>query len=187
LLSLAQEEGLDAVTVSTITDRAGVNRSTFYQHYDDKDTLLADALEAAMAGVADTFSGEVDEAGIPVEIHNYLALVRDHAELYRDVLGDHGSAVVTARLRRRLDAIVVGSITAAPENPYTDVPLDVVSAGLSGAALGVVSAWLRRDPLPPVDDAARWLWAVVTGAGGTVAPGAAKLSRHHGQSQEGTA
>ena len=48
--------------------------------------------------------------------------------------------------------------------------LDVVSAGLSGAALGVVGAWLRHDPLPPVDDAAAWMWAVITGAGGSVAP-----------------
>jgi AcrR family transcriptional regulator len=177
LLELAQEEGLDTVTVGTITDRAGVNRSTFYQHYDDKDTLLADALEAAMAPMGDAFSGDVDEAGIPVEIHGYLALVRDNAELYRNVLGDHGSAVVTARLRRRLDSIIVGSLAAAPENPYTGVPLDVVSAGLSGAALGVVSAWLNKDPLPPVGDAAQWMWAVVSGAGGNVAPGVAKLAR----------
>jgi AcrR family transcriptional regulator len=176
LLTLAHEEGLDAVTVGAITDRAGVNRSTFYQHYDDKDTLLADALEAAMAEVGEAFSGEVGADGIPVEIHGYLVHVRDNADLYRDVLGDHGSAIVMSRLRRRLDAIIVGSITAAPENPYSGVPLDVVSAGLSGAALGVVGAWLRHEPLPPVAHAAAWMWAVITGAGGAVAPGGSRGS-----------
>lgn len=170
LLGLAHEGGLDSATVGAITDRAGVNRSTFYQHYDDKDTLLADALESAMANVGGPLGGEVDASGIPVEIHVYLAHVRDNASLYREVLGDRGSAVVMARLRQRMDTIVVGSISAAPHNPYTDVPLDVVSAGLAGAALGVIAAWLRRDPLPPVDDAARWLWAVVTGADGTISP-----------------
>jgi AcrR family transcriptional regulator len=172
LLELAQEEGLDAVTVGAITDRAGVNRSTFYQHYDDKDTLLADALDAAMLHAGGAFSGDVTDEGIPIEMFTYLSHVRDNAGLYRDVLGDHGSAVVTARLRQRLDAIIVGSISASAANPYVGVPLDVVSAGLSGAALGVVSAWLHREPLAPVDDAARWMWAVITGAGGAVAPGA---------------
>lgn len=171
LLELAHDGGLAAVTVGEITERAGVNRSTFYQHYDDKDTLLADALDAAMVQVGDTLGGAVDAEGIPVEIYAYLAHVRDNATLYRDVLGDHGSAVVAARLRQRLDAIVVSSIAAAPANPYRDVPLDVVSAGISGAALGVVRAWLTRDPLPPTEEAATWVWAVVTGAGGTVAPG----------------
>ena len=176
LLSLAQEGGLDAVSVGTITDRAGVNRSTFYQHYDDKDTLLADALEAAMSELGDSFSGELGADGIPVEFHGYLEHVRDNADVYREVLGDRGSAVVMSRLRRRLDTLIVGSITAAPENPYAGVPLDVVSAGLSGAALGVVGAWLKLEPLPPVSDAAAWMWAVITGAGGSVAPASARTA-----------
>ncbi|WP_291378775.1 helix-turn-helix domain-containing protein, partial [Demequina sp.] len=45
LFSLARERGLENVAVSDIAERAGVNRSTFYQHYADKDTVLADALD----------------------------------------------------------------------------------------------------------------------------------------------
>lgn len=164
LLELAHENGLNGVTVAEITERAGVNRSTFYQHYDDKDTLLADALDAAMAEVGQALSGEVDAEGVPVEFYKYLAHVSDNVTLYRHVLGDHGSAVVAARLRNRLNTIITSALEAAEDNPYKDVPVEVVSAGISGAAQGVIAEWIARDPLPPVEEAARWMWLVVTGA-----------------------
>ena len=163
LLELAREGGLESVTIGEIADRAGVNRSTYYQHYADKETLLADALDALVGGVVVAASGETDERGIPVELPAYLAHVQDHADLYREILGDHGSAVVMARLRSRLEAIVIASLGETPGEPYPGVPVDVVAAGLSGAAMGVVAAWLGRSPLPPVDEAAEWMWAVLGG------------------------
>ena len=51
LLDLAREQPLDEITVAEIADRAEVNRSSFYQHYSDKETLLADALDAQAADV----------------------------------------------------------------------------------------------------------------------------------------
>jgi AcrR family transcriptional regulator len=36
LIELAAERGFDAITVGDIARRAGVNRATFYRHYQDK-------------------------------------------------------------------------------------------------------------------------------------------------------
>jgi len=161
LLELARAGGLESVTIGEIADRAGVNRSTFYQHYADKETLLADALDSVVGEVVVAAGGETDERGIPVELTAYLTHVHDHAEIYREILGYRGSTVVMARLRARLEAIVVASLGAAPGDPYPGVPVDVVAAGLSGAAMGVVAAWLGRSPTPTVDVAAQWMWTVL--------------------------
>ena len=48
LFALARERPLEELTVADIVQRAGVNRSSFYQHYADKDTLLADAIDTAV-------------------------------------------------------------------------------------------------------------------------------------------
>jgi AcrR family transcriptional regulator len=36
LIELAAERGFDAIAVGDIARRAGVNRATFYRHYQDK-------------------------------------------------------------------------------------------------------------------------------------------------------
>lgn len=165
VIALAGERALDEITVADITARAGVNRSTFYQHFSDKGELLADALEAA----ADAATGslrEMDQADpndpMPPALLTYLEHIRDHAELYRRVLGDHGSGVVASQLRGHIGALAIDVVRrVVPEGAFT-VPTDVVGEAFSGTALGVVTAWLRHDPLPDVDTAADWLWSMVT-------------------------
>ncbi|MGL3600309.1 TetR/AcrR family transcriptional regulator, partial [Veillonella sp. ZSJB6] len=39
-LELIDEHGFEAVTVKAITERAGINRGTFYSHYVDKFDLM---------------------------------------------------------------------------------------------------------------------------------------------------
>ncbi len=42
LLSLMKDYPFDRISISQLCTKAGVNRSTFYAHYDDLDSLLAD-------------------------------------------------------------------------------------------------------------------------------------------------
>lgn len=166
LLELAGERPLDDITVGDITERAGVNRSSFYQHYSDKETLLADALERVVDGVSDQLlaRGAPTPDGMPQELQQYLTHLAANASLYRRVLGEHGSTVVSARLRRRVERIVSDAI-GADSPAFVGLPVDVVAAGIAGTALGVITAWISRDPLPPVEVAADWLWRVLTGPG----------------------
>lgn len=46
---LIEEKSLEAITVQDITDRATVNRATFYAHFEDKYDLLDQAFEEAFA------------------------------------------------------------------------------------------------------------------------------------------
>jgi len=45
-LELIDEHGFEAVTVKAITERAGINRGTFYSHYVDKFDLMEKSIEA---------------------------------------------------------------------------------------------------------------------------------------------
>lgn len=168
LLALARELPLDDITIGDIAEHAGVNRSSFYQHYRDKETLLADALEDAVAEVAarlNAADAATDRAAatMPPELEAYLAHIDDNATLYRRILGDHGSALVAARLRDRIEAIVVDALAAAGTSAFGDLPVDVIAAGVAGSALGVITAWVQREPRPPVSVAAAWLWRVLLG------------------------
>ncbi|WP_022890426.1 TetR/AcrR family transcriptional regulator [Agromyces italicus] len=166
LFDLARERPLDELTVADIAARAGVNRSSFYQHYADKETLLADALDAAAEAAGASVPRVLRPGSAPPQaLFDYLRHFDENAEVYRRVLGPQGSAVVMSRLRARLETIVREGIEASGSRVFDGLPLDVVGAGIAGTALGVIEAWLARDPRPPVETAAEWLWRVLLGPG----------------------
>ncbi|GIG53487.1 TetR/AcrR family transcriptional regulator [Demequina activiva] len=163
LFDLAREKGIDHVAVGEIAERAGVNRSTFYQHYSDKETLLADAFDLVAEEAGAQLEG-IDEqsADPPRALVDFLAHIDTHADLYRRVFLEPGYGVVLARLREHIHRAVHG---AAQESARKDpeVPLDVLAAGVAGSIIGVIGAWLGREPHASVDEAALWVWRVLLG------------------------
>jgi len=164
LFELARERGLDEITVADIAERAGVNRSSFYQHYSDKDTLLADAIDA-VAEEAGTDISRLTEITLdpPAILVDYLKHVEENAAVYSRVFGEHGSPAAVARLRSRMQSIVIDAVTTSHADTFGDIPNDVLAGGLSGSVLGVIEAWLAKDPRPPVETAVSWLWQVLLG------------------------
>ena len=164
LFELARERPLEEVTIADIATRAGVNRSTFYQHYSDKDTLLADAIDAVveLAGAEIPTPTEVSLDPPPILV-DYLRHVEENAAVYTRIFGEHGSPVAVARLRERIQTIVIDAVASSHADTFHDIPPDVLAAGLSGSVLGVLEVWLARDPRPPVETAVTWLWTVLLG------------------------
>ncbi|SDD48078.1 transcriptional regulator, TetR family [Sanguibacter gelidistatuariae] len=174
LLSLARERDLDEIAVADIADRATINRSTFYQHYADKDTLLADALDEqvrlAGADLTDLATLELSEDP-PEVLVRYAEHLAENAALYRRALGEHGSPVATARLRRRITTIVMTGICLhADDYDRIELPVEIAAASITGSLIGVLTAWLDMDPLPAPDQAAAWVWTILAPA--QSAPGA---------------
>ncbi len=167
LLELTIERGFDEVTIGEIAERAGVNRSSFYQHYADKETLLADALDVALEDAAltiPTTTGPTSSAEPPKEFVALLRHIAEHAELYRWALGAHGSAAVADRIRERAEALTRHHLAIAGEAaPHRDIPAAVVAASIAGAAMGALRAWLETEPPAPVELAARWTWQMLIG------------------------
>lgn len=164
LFALARERPLDDITVADIAERAGVNRSTFYQHYSDKDVLLADALDA----VADEAGASLPER-IPVGtepppvLRQFLEHVDENADLYRQILLERAGGPAFARLGERIETIVVDALPRAEVGLERELPPDVIAAAVSGSVLGVLRAWLAREPRPAVDVAVHWVWRSLMG------------------------
>lgn len=170
LFHLARERDLDDISIADIAERAGVNRSSFYQHYSDKDTLLADAIDA-VAEVAGADLPEVREITPepPPILVGYLRHIDENAAVYARVFGSHGSPVAVARLRSRIQSIASAAVAARTE-VFDDIPPDVRAAGLTGSVLGVIEAWLSQEPRPPVEIAVSWLWRMLLGPIGLEQP-----------------
>ncbi|WP_062519933.1 TetR/AcrR family transcriptional regulator [Demequina silvatica] len=164
LFALTRERGLEEISVSDIVARAGVNRSTFYQHYSDKETLLADALDL-IAEQSGAQLGDVDlgAAEPPAVLVSYLEHIAEHRDLYRRVYTEPGYGAVLARLRAHMMDAIRGAATQVGSLTPLGAPVEVVAAGVSGTVVGVIGAWLQLEEQVPPAEAALWVWRIVLG------------------------
>jgi len=160
LIELTVEKGFAAVTVRDITERAMVNRSTFYRHYLDKFDLLEQYTNAvtALTSTDDTLDEQRREAsgGAPPGLVRLLKHVQLFGDFYRVMLGQMGDPVFTERFRqnasRRMRAYYAGTPTE-PNSPPLDLRLDYVSC----AAVGAILWWLENDQPCTPEQLAGWL------------------------------
>lgn len=147
-LDLVRERDLAEVTMSDVAERAVVNRATIYLHYRDRDTLLVDAMEDAVAGiVADvarcvTRELVADDDAVPGHLLRLFAHVGDNRALYGRLLGPDGSARFAARLRDLFtEAWQVDLGRGSTDRP------PATGDFLAGALTGVIVGWVT-DPRP---------------------------------------
>ena len=166
LLEAASEKGFTHVTVRDITERAMVNRATFYRHYEDKYDLLAHYMEE-LSEVIDSNEedGSVGDQvaqslETPPGLINLLRHMQAHANFYRVMLGKNGDPTFCAqsfrsyveRGYRRI--LAAQSSVSDPNRP----PVDLTVNYLMDAGVGAIVWWLENDEPYSPEQMANWLY-----------------------------
>jgi AcrR family transcriptional regulator len=122
LIDLIDEKGFDAVTVGEISERAMINRATFYRHYQDKYALV----ESIFQETVDTL---LSESGPPAQdIETFIKLdstfesgwtklfehFARYARLYRAMLGSRGSNWFTAHMINSMSELYKKRVLESP-------------------------------------------------------------------------
>jgi AcrR family transcriptional regulator len=166
LMDLVRDQALPKITVADVTERAGVSRSTFYDHYRDVHELAEAAcaamIEELLASLPHPHDVLDEPAGGTGLLRKFFAHFAEHANLYRSLLGSQGSARIIDHIRRRTTSTVHRSTlpgdtgeTVAPQAGDPETPHDVFAAFTAGAFLGVAIDWIQRDcPGTPAEPAA---------------------------------
>lgn len=154
LVTLIEEKGFDALTVKDITQRANINRGTFYLHYRDK----FDLLEQTVTGLAEECKNILLQANAlnlndyknidePVPIIVTLFEYFDqNASLMRALLGLKGDLSFQNQFKKVLWSNIFEkelSVHIKKENFL--VPSEYLISYLISAHLGVVQHWLAKD------------------------------------------
>ena len=108
-LELVLEQGFEAVRVSEIIERAGVNRATFYRHYRSKRDMLRSWTQEVGA-LLDTGAGSLEDPRINAGADEYLPAVvvtifehiAAHAPYYRLMLGRHGLSTIASDMESQV-------------------------------------------------------------------------------------
>lgn len=163
LMELTVEKGFAAITVRDITERAMVNRSTFYRHYLDKYDLLNQYIDevqsltseaAILAEKTSLTTGEKVPSGLLVLVKH----VQEYADFYRIMLGQNGDQFFTQRFRQMSEKRYryLFSQLGYGDDP-TAPPVDMKLNYISCAGIGAILWWLENDQPCSPEQLAVWL------------------------------
>jgi AcrR family transcriptional regulator len=163
LIELTVEKGFGAITVRDITERAMVNRSTFYRHYLDKYDLLNQYFEELQAQISEAAqlaesASQTSSEKVPSGLLVLVRHVQEYADFYRVMLGQNGDQLFTQRFRQMAETryrVLFARFGAGtdPNAPPIDMKLNYISC----ASIGAFLWWLENaQPCTP-EQLATWL------------------------------
>lgn len=139
LMALMTEHGWDGIDVQSLCERANIGRSTFYQHYDNKEELLkanfAILRNALLAGV-ETSTQETGKLGFATGL---IAHVYEAQDVFRALIGRRSGNYVQDRFRELLVELVQAEL------PQKNWQTDAKAHYLGGALFELLAWWLGRN------------------------------------------
>jgi AcrR family transcriptional regulator len=167
LLEAASEKGFAHVTVRDITERAMVNRATFYRHYEDKYDLLTHYIEE-LSELIDSNEGGTSPGDQPLPsldtppsgLAKLLRHMQANADFYRVMLGKQGDPTFCAQSFRNYIEQGYRRILSsqAPKSDPSRPPIDLTVNYLIHAGIGAIVWWLENDQPCSPEQMAVWLY-----------------------------
>lgn len=137
------------LSASSIARAAGVNRSSFYAHFDSVEALVCELLDTSLAGIAEhgrsaraTADAPSDTAGRR-DLRALVEHVEEHRHVYVTVLGTESGAVARAHLARVLQARFADSFERYGALAIVDPPtVQAAATGVGHAVAALLADWL---------------------------------------------
>lgn len=158
LLSLLEKKDIEFITVTEITTKAGVNRSTFYLHYDNVYELLEETIENLNKKFISSFDMQVpykinsqkdaflitDERLVP-----YLNFVKKNKRVLKLIHNKPQLFNSNVAYKKMYDTIFYPAISLfVKEEDERIYNLEFFTGGISS----IVNKWLELDCITEIDD-----------------------------------
>lgn len=145
LVTLLLEKRYDAITVQDILDRADIGRSTFYEHYWDKE----DVLTSEIARVIDVLDQHIDasrqDASTFIPSLALFQHVQEQHHLYQALMRGQGIQVIIQAFQDHLRARVETRLRVEKEEGVSDELLQAMASYVVGAFIALMQWWLETE------------------------------------------
>ncbi|MCD7827691.1 MAG: TetR/AcrR family transcriptional regulator [Clostridiales bacterium] len=171
-LSLIEKKDFEYITVTEICKKAGVNRSTFYLHYENMGDLLSECVENMNRKFFEYFNKSLSDIKLeisllpadrlflitPEYIIPYLTYISEHRSVFKVVLAKP-EIMQTEKTYSALFSEIFNPILKRYNIPEKDriYMMDFYIEGL----MGIIKRWLKSDCSEPVEDIARIMINIV--------------------------
>jgi hypothetical protein len=125
---------IDKITVKEITNKAGYNRGTFYEYFQDVYEVL-EVIENFSLPTLDELPPLVDEnPNSPAFINSFMALYQKKYKYYNHLLGDNGDPAFQRKLKDSLKSSIILALKNKEEIDLEeiDIMLEYILSGMIG-------------------------------------------------------
>jgi AcrR family transcriptional regulator len=143
LMTLGQTQDIDSIRVGDLVRTAGVGRSTFYAHFEDRDDFLGQSF-AGMISICDTLARREGLTSDILPVAHVVLHIAGNKAFSRRVGPSRSMELMLGAGERKLRQIAEGNLDAlAPELPPEE--RRQAAAFLAGAFVGQLRLWLQHD------------------------------------------
>ena len=133
---LVLSRGYDNIAVLDVIERANVGRSTFYEHFENKEQLLGESLAPLLRALGTVDDSRSSVEGVTFLLHHFWENRVSNAGFFAGSMGTIVTTFLAAAIEAELSDRLDGSLA---------LPLPLASATLAAAQIAFVNAWIR-DP-----------------------------------------
>lgn len=159
LMDLMKEKTFEEIQVSDICNRALINRSTFYAHYEDKYELLVDFINNLKEEFVAKLSknrNNLDTRDYYIElIKVFLDYVEDKKDIYSLIMLKNRNSIMMDILLSVVNDDVIKRVKSDEIN--TKIPGNIIAKFYLGGVINLGVEWLKDDNKYTKEDIIKYL------------------------------
>jgi AcrR family transcriptional regulator len=148
-ISLCAERGAGAARVSDIAKRAGINRATFYRHFEDIEDLQSRGFEGILEEIGNGADASYDAAGDDREsavnrIRSVLTVLGGRREAFLTLINGAAGPAFLRRAEAYLEGYIRDRRVIHVPGRALSVPPEIVPRAISSLFFGMARWWLEH-------------------------------------------
>jgi AcrR family transcriptional regulator len=134
---LILSRGYDAISAADVAEHADVGRSTFYEHYQSKDDVLAQSLIPVLEPLASTCLAQAPDQSLTLMIQHFW----DNRRLAKALMTGRPRAIMARQLAGLIERRL-GDGACLESAQRTAIPIALLAIQLAHGQLALLEEWL---------------------------------------------
>jgi AcrR family transcriptional regulator len=140
LIALTLEKGYDTVTLRDLAERADIGYATFFRHFPDKDSLLADVLEGTLTNLLELIQPVMDDPERTATlVFDYIG---QNADLVRVLLRTRNVSPLMPRIFAFSSQAILEQLKP---NPISPIPPEIAAHHMIASFIELIEWWLEHQ------------------------------------------
>ena len=155
------EKRIEKITVREITTKAGYNRSTFYEYFNDVYDVLKQIEESLLPNIEEMppLLPTVYNESVPID--SFIKLYSSSSRYYTVLLGDNGDPAFAGKMKNGIKAKLLEQLEANESTMEIDYTLEYMLS----AMIGILTYWFKNNENMSKEDLVKLMYELMNSEG----------------------